>query len=54
MAALYNRILLGVGRQPSPIKSRPAHANGFTSYDLLYFLESCFPGGYKLKGFKGE
>jgi len=54
LAALHNRILLGLGRQPSPIKSRSAHVRGFTKHDLLDFVESCFPGGYELKGFKGS
>ncbi len=54
LAALHNRILLGLGRQPSPIKTRSAHVRGFTQQDLLNFLESCFPGGYLLKDFKGS
>ncbi len=54
LAALHNRILLGLGRQPSPIKTRSAHVRGFTQHDLLDFLESCFPSGYELKDFKGS
>jgi len=54
LAALHNRILLSLGRQPSPIKTRSAHVRGFTQHDLLNFLESCFPSGYELRDFKGS
>lgn len=54
LAALHNRILLAFGRQPSPLKNNSAHIRGYTKRDLLKFLESCFPGGYKLKGFGGS
>ena len=54
LAALHNRILLGLGRQPSPIKTRSAHVRGYTKYDLLDFLQSCFPDGYELVGFGGS
>jgi SAM-dependent methyltransferase len=54
LAALHNRILLLLGRQPSPIKSHSAHIRGFTKGDLLQFLESCFPGGYELQEFRGS
>lgn len=27
---------------------------GFTKPDLLRFLEDCFPGGYRLRGFEGS
>jgi SAM-dependent methyltransferase len=54
LAAFHNRVLLAVGRQPSPIKTHSAHVRGFTKGDILRFLESCFPGGYKLRAFAGS
>ena len=53
LASLHNRILLAMGRQPSPIKSASAHVRGFTKSDLVHFVDTCFPGGYKLAGFGG-
>ncbi len=54
LASLHNRMLLLLGHQPSPIKSNSAHVRGFTKSDILSFLESCFPGGYALRGFSGS
>lgn len=54
LAALHNRILLALGRQPSPIKTCSAHVRGFTRHDLLQFVEMCFPGGYQLVEFGGS
>lgn len=54
LASLHNRLLLMFGKQPSPIKSNSAHVRGFTKGDILTFLESCFPGGYVLRGFGGS
>lgn len=54
LAALHNRILLAIGRQPTPLKNNSAHIRGFTKADLLQFLESCFPGGYRLMQFGGS
>ena len=54
LASLHNRLLLALGRQPSPIKSASAHVRGFTRPDMLHFVESCFPGGYGLRGFGGS
>ncbi len=54
LAALHNRILLAFGGQPSPLKNNSAHIRGYTKGDLLRFLESCFPGGYRLLGFGGS
>ncbi len=54
LASLHNRILLAFGRQPSPLKNNSAHIRGYTKRDLVNFLESCFPGGYKLKEFGGS
>lgn len=53
MAALHNRILLALGRQPSPCKTNSAHVRGFTKGDVLSFLESGAPGLYKLRAFGG-
>lgn len=54
LASLHNRFLLALGKQPSSIKTNSAHIRGFTKEDILLFLESCFPGGYKLKAFGGS
>ncbi len=54
LAALHNRILLAMGRQPSPLKNNSAHLRGFTKGDMLRLLESGFPGGYKLRDFGGS
>lgn len=48
LAALHNRVLLMLGRQPSPIRTSSAHVRGFTKGDVTRFLEDCFPGGYRL------
>lgn len=53
LAALHNRLLLAVGRQPSPIKTLSAHVRGFTRDDLCDFLDGCFPEGYRLVAFRG-
>lgn len=54
LASLHNRLLLAVGRQPSPIKTASAHVRGFTKCDLLGFLEEVFPSGYALVRFGGS
>jgi len=54
LAALHNRFLLAVGRQPSPLKNNSAHVRGFTKGDLIQLLESGFPGGYRLRHFGGS
>ena len=54
LAALHNRILLALGKQPSPLKNNSAHIRGFTKGDLLQFLDSCFPAGYRLLRFGGS
>ncbi len=54
LASLHNRILLACGRQPSPLKNNSAHIRGYTRSDLIMFLNSCFPGGFKLLKFGGS
>jgi hypothetical protein len=53
MAALHNRILLGLGRQPSPCKTNSAHVRGFTKGDILSFLDCGGKSLYRLKAFGG-
>lgn len=53
LASLHNRILLGLGRQPSSIKTRSAHVRGFTRQDLLDFFGAVWANGYVLKSFGG-
>lgn len=54
LASLHNRLLLALGRQPTPIQNNSAHLRGFTKGDLLRFLDSGFPGGYALRDFAGS
>jgi SAM-dependent methyltransferase len=54
LASLHNRLLLAAGRQPTPIRTASAHVRGFTKGDVLDFLESCFPGGFRLLAFRGS
>lgn len=54
LAALHNRLLLGLGFQPTPIKNWSAHIRGYTKRDLLEFFELCWPGGVELLEFKGS
>ena len=54
LASLHNRLLLLIGRQPTPIKNASAHVRGYTKNDIIQFLSLCFPGGYKLISFGGS
>lgn len=54
LASLHNRLLLLAGRQPTSLKNNSAHIRGFTRGDLVRFMESCFPGGYRLAGWGGS
>jgi SAM-dependent methyltransferase len=54
LAALHNRILLALGRQPSPLQNNSAHVRGFTRRDFIQVLNSGFPEGYALRGFGGS
>lgn len=53
LASLHNRILLLMGRQPTSLRNRLAHVRGFTKGDLEALLEAGFPGGYRLREFRG-
>ena len=54
LASLHNRLLLMAGRQPTCIQTASAHVRGFTRFDFLAFLNSCFPSGYSFVGWKGS
>ena len=54
LASLHNRVLLAIGRQPTPIRSASAHVRGFTRSDLVDFVESCFPAGLRLVAYRGS
>jgi SAM-dependent methyltransferase len=54
LASLHNRLLLTFGRQPTSIKNNTAHLRGYTKGDMINFLDSGFPGGYKLQMFGGS
>jgi ubiquinone/menaquinone biosynthesis C-methylase UbiE len=53
LASLHNRFLLLMGRQPTCIQNHSAHIRGFTKNDLMHFVD-IFPGGYKLKDYRGS
>ncbi len=53
LASLHNRILLSLGLQPTGIKMNSAHVRGFTRGTILEFLEEVYPGGYRLRDFRG-
>jgi len=53
LASLHSRIMLMAGLQPSAIKSASAHVRGWTKRDLIRLVESCFPGGYAVRGYGG-
>jgi SAM-dependent methyltransferase len=54
LASLHNRFLLSIGRQPTSIKSASAHIRGFTKPDMVCFVNTCWPGGYKLVKWGGS
>jgi SAM-dependent methyltransferase len=54
LAALHNRLLLLLGKQPSCLKNSSAHVRGYTRSDLMRTLEAGFPGGYRLEAFQGS
>lgn len=51
LAALHNRILLLLGRQPACIKTLSAHIRGFTKKDLISFFQK---NGFSLLNFAGS
>jgi SAM-dependent methyltransferase len=53
LASLHNRIMLALGQQPTSLKVNSAHVRGFTRVDFLRFLEEVFPGGYRLRAYRG-
>lgn len=54
LAALHNRILLAIGKQPACIKNASAHVRGFTKADLINLLNTAWPHGYHLTQFHGS
>lgn len=54
LASLHNRLLLLVGKQPSPLKNHSAHVRGYTKGDFRNLLNSGFSQGYQLKNFGGS
>lgn len=54
LASLHNRLLLLLGRQPTPLQNSTAHVRGYTRHDLLRFVDRTFPGGYSEEGFGGS
>ncbi len=53
LASLHNRLLLALGMQPTCLQNASAHVRGYTRHDFLRVLNTVFPGGYRLEGFKG-
>ena len=54
ITSLHNRIMLALGLHPSTHKSYSAHIRIFSKKDLIRFMNTCFPDGYKLVGFSGS
>lgn len=54
LAAFHNRVLLLLGKQPTPLKNYSAHVRGWSKDDLIKFFNHCFADGYQLKGFGGS
>ncbi len=52
LASLHNRLLLMLGKQPTPIQNNSAHVRGFTKGDFIKFLD-IWPG-YEVIDFKGS
>lgn len=53
VASLHNRLLLLFGVHPTQHKMCSAHVRPFSKRDTLKFVNTCFPGGYRLGGFGG-
>lgn len=54
LAALHNRLLLALGKQPTCLQNQSAHVRGYTKSDLLALVDGPFPGGYALTKFSGS
>lgn len=54
LASLHNRLCMLAGCQPTCIQSSSAHVRGYTKNDLQSFVNSCFPGGFSLRYYKGS
>ncbi len=54
LASLHNRILLGIGRQPTAIQVNSAHVRGYTRQGLMRFVNDAAPGVYRLKAWGGS
>lgn len=54
VASLHNRLLLPFGVHPTQAKMCSAHVRCFSKRDTVRFLESVFPGGYRVTGFAGS
>jgi SAM-dependent methyltransferase len=52
LASLHNRLLLLLGRQPTPIQLDSAHIRGFTKPELMKFLN--LYGGFSICNYKGS
>jgi SAM-dependent methyltransferase len=53
LASLHNRVLLGLGRQPTSMTNWSAHVRGYTRSDFLALLDKPFPGGFRLVESRG-
>lgn len=54
LASFYSRILIYMGMRPTCIRTNSAYVCGFTRDRILNFLETCYPGGYPLRGGSGR
>lgn len=54
LASLHNRLLLGVGRQPTSIRLDSAHVRGFTHGGFRRLLDSAAPGVLRMERHRGS
>jgi SAM-dependent methyltransferase len=54
LVSLHNRVLAVAGRHATQHKMVSAHVRPFSRRDLEFFVDVCFPGGYRLDGFRGS
>ncbi|HEX9043582.1 MAG TPA: class I SAM-dependent methyltransferase [Candidatus Limnocylindrales bacterium] len=54
IAAVHNRLLLLIGRQPTQLKNWSAHVRGYTKSDLIELVDLPNPGGFVVTASAGS
>ena len=54
LVSLHNRVLSVLGRHASQHKLVSAHVRPFSRKDFELFLDTCFPGGFRVRSFRGS